>query len=160
MGPLGTQGRESCHLREHHVDFLTRRRAVPLAQWPVSISFTYSRAPPCPSTLTPQAPPLNNLLSLIRPFPGPYTSLRIPNPPPPQKVPSLSHLGAFVSGADAGPAGAGPEGVSSGLWAGARSSTSSASMGSRGGTSLSTGSDVWEVKATGSGATVGIWGGG
>ena len=72
--------------------------------------------------------------------------------------PELSPLRSH--GADAGPAGAGPEGVSSGLWAGARSSTSSASMGSRGGTSLSTGSDVWEVKATGSGATVGVWGGG
>lgn len=56
--------------------------------------------------------------------------------------PSSSHLGAFVSGAGVGPTGAGPEGVSSGLWAEARSSTSSASIGSRGGTSLSTASDV------------------
>lgn len=92
-------------------------------------------------------------------FPGPHTSLRIPNPLLPQKVPSISHLGVFVSGAGAGPAGAGPEGESSGLWAGARSSTSSASMGSRRGTSLSTGSDVGELKATGPEATAGVCGG-
>lgn len=75
------------------------------------------------------------------------------------KVPSTSHLGVFVSGAGVGPAGAGPEGVSSGVWAGVRSSMSSDSMGSRGGASLSTGSDGCELKAV-SEATVGVCGGG
>lgn len=75
------------------------------------------------------------------------------------KIPSISHLGVFVSGAGVGPAGAGPEGVSSGVWAGVRSSMSSDSMGSRGGTSLSTGSDGCELKAV-SEATVGVCGGG
>lgn len=96
--------------------------------------------------------------SPIVPLPALILYSRSPTALP--KGPSGSHLGAFVSGAGAGPTGAGPEGVSSGLWAGARSSTSSASMGSRGGTSLSTASDVGELKAAGSGAIVGVCGGG
>lgn len=82
------------------------------------------------------------------------------------KVSCISHLGAFVSGAGAGPvgagpAGAGPEGASSGVWVGGRSSISSDSMGSRGVASLSTGSDVCELKPTVSEATVcGVCGGG
>lgn len=91
-------------------------------------------------------------------LPGPNTTpMTTPSWSP--KIPSISHLGVFVSGAGVGPAGAGPEGVSSGVWAGVRSSMSSDSMGSRGGTSLSTGSDGCELKAV-SEATVGVCGGG
>lgn len=76
------------------------------------------------------------------------------------KVLSISYLGAFVSGAGVGPAGAGPAAVSSGAWDGVRSPISSDSMGSRGGASLSTGSDVCELKVTVSEATGGVCGGG
>lgn len=91
--------------------------------------------------------------------PGTAPSLQTTQQHPGPKVPAEAHLGAFVSGAAAGPAGAGagagPEGASSGPWAGARSSTSSASMGSRGAAWLSTASEVCELKAPGSGAMAG-----
>lgn len=64
IGPLGT--RERCLPPPGApCGFPKPKKGSALAQWPVSISFTYSRAPAPPSTLTLQAPPLNNVFSLV-----------------------------------------------------------------------------------------------